>query len=270
MRSESFIVRILLFLITITFFTACTSLIQKGGDFLEGRADKVVSVYQRGNVEIREQESRNGLLYMEISISDWPGLTLRGSLPDSNGRIYITEARFLSTHIHGWNEFNLDVLGSAIFLVTSTGNTVFYIEEDLERVQISSGRILLKGNMLHGLPALVPLRNRRERILALNEWMEVSVFNRTFTDQKEFENHWKRILFPELVRQRNRPREYSSENAQWARADSIRWNLTYTERIFPQHLWEYRNSGAMLRDWEEALPWIFVEYSWDNIISSFR
>jgi hypothetical protein len=40
--------------------------------------------------------------------------------------------------------------------------------------------------------------------------------------------------------------------------------------VFPEALWEYRNSAAMLRDWEEALPWIYMEYSWDYIINSFN
>jgi hypothetical protein len=90
-----------------------------------------------------------------------------------------------------------------------------------------------------------------------------------FSNQKEFENHWKRRLFPELVSAKARPADYSTENAEWGRADSVNWNRTYTEHLFPEELWEYRNSGALLRDWEEALPWIYMEYSWDSIIDSF-
>jgi hypothetical protein len=29
---------------------------------------------------------------------------------------------------------------------------------------------------------------------------------------------------------------------------------------------EIRNSGTMLRDWEEALPWIFIECKWEKIM----
>ena len=249
---------------------SCTSLIQRGGEFLEGKSDRTIAVYQSDRVEVKEIESREGIKSLEIASSRWPGFSLLGSMSDSSGTVHLNEVRFFSSHVQGWNEFNLDILGSAVFLVTNAGETMFYIEGELERVQINSGRILLRGNMLSGTSALVPLRNRRERILALNEWMSDSFYNRVFTDMDEFENFFKPHLFPELVAQKSRPLKYSAENAEWARSDSIRWNLTYSKDLFPEHLWEYRNSGAMLRDWEEALPWIFMEYSWDIIVNSFR
>ncbi|MDR3168006.1 MAG: hypothetical protein LBT93_08680 [Treponema sp.] len=34
--------------------------------------------------------------------------------------------------------------------------------------------------------------------------------------------------------------------------------------------WEFRNSGALLRDWEEALLWIYFEYEREQFIESFQ
>ncbi|MCL2008049.1 MAG: hypothetical protein FWG77_08195 [Treponema sp.] len=246
-------------------FTGCTGLIHRGGEFLEGSRDRQVLVYRGEQVLVREMVSAEGANFIEVSHRDWPALAFRGSMPDSSGRVHFTEINFLSTHVHGWNEFSLDVLGSAVFRVTPGGDLVFYMEGDIERVQISGGRILLRSNLLTGTSALVPLRNRRERILALIEWME----KLEFESQRDFENHFKPILFPELILPRSRPGAYTTENAERAWADSVRWNHTYTENNFPFELWEYRNTGAMLRDWEEALPWIFMEYSFDSIVRSF-
>jgi hypothetical protein len=67
-----------------------------------------------------------------------------------------------------------------------------------------------------------------------------------------------------------KPGGWRQENDRFVRADSINWNRSYTERAFPEELWEYRNSGALLRDWEEAAAWIYVEYAWDSIIASFN
>jgi hypothetical protein len=216
-------------------------------------------------------------------------------MPEPNGSFRLTEARFLSSHTHGWNEFAMDIFGGAVLQNPSSNVAILRITEEAERVDISSGRIRLKSSYITGAAALSPLRNRRERITALVEWMNEQPHDGShddgshddgshdgsqrplagqetpaFADIGEFEGFWKRRLFPELVPWKNRPGEYSIHNAEWQREDSVRWNLTYTERLFPKELWEYRNSGAMLRDWEEALPWIFMEYSWNMIIDSFN
>jgi hypothetical protein len=91
-----------------------------------------------------------------------------------------------------------------------------------------------------------------------------------FKDWKEFENYWKPRLFPELVSKKKRPPEWTGGAVRQVRADSVKWNQEYTEILFPEELWELRNSGAMLRDWEETLAWIYLEYSWDSVFSSLN
>jgi hypothetical protein len=262
--------------------TSCTSLIQKGGEVLEGSAfaEKTTALYSSENkekedkIELKEMQSKGGENFIEITSSQWPGLALRGSVPGTDGSFHLTEARFLSPHVFGWNEFSYELLGGGNFLSAREASGVLYIEEVPERIQISSGKIRLKSRRLTGNTALVPLRNRRERILALTVWMaerQKSIGAETYFDnQEEFEEYWKSLLFPELVSAKNRPEGYSALNAEWNRADGVKWNMAYTESLFPEALWEFRNSGALLRDWEEALPWIFMEYSWDSIIGSFN
>jgi hypothetical protein len=220
-------------------------------------------------------QGKDGESFIEITNSQWPGLALRGSVPGTDGSFHLTGAHILSPHASGWNEFNYELLGSGIFSSGQGATGVLQIEETPERVQISSGRIRLKSRRLTGNTALVPLRNRRERILALTgwmaEWQASTGASAYFDNQKEFEKYWKSLLFPELVSEKKQPQNYSSmKNAGWNRADSVKWNLAYTESLLPEALWEFRNSGALLRDWEEALPWIFMEYSWDTIIGSFN
>jgi subtilase family serine protease len=94
--------------------------------------------------------------------------------------------------------------------------------------------------------------------------------NAEFSSRNDFEDYWKPRLFPELVSNRKRPPEYTANTGGWVRADSVSWNSAYTEFLCPEELWELRNSGALLRDWEEALPWIYMEYSWDYIIKSLN
>jgi hypothetical protein len=264
----------------------CTSLIQKGGEVLEGSAftAKPTALYSSDEkekeaiIELKEMQSKDGESFIEITNSQWPGLALRGSVPGADGGFHLTEARILSPHASGWNEFSYELLGSGIFSSGQGKGGVLYIEEAPERVQISSGKIRLKSRRLTGNAALAPLRNRRERILALTGWMlerqESTGVLINFDNQDEFEEYWKSPLFPELVSARKQPQNYSSiknaGNAEWNKVDGVKWNLAYTKSIFPEALWEFRDSGALLRDWEEALPWIFMEYSWDTIIGSFN
>ena len=262
--------------------TGCTTIVQKGGEIVEGSTftRMELALYRSGEKDrkertgLKELRLNDGKIIMEIHSEKWPGLTLIGGMPSGNGSFELLKARILSSHVNGWNEFSLDILGSAFFGdQRKTGGTL-HMAGGAERVQISSGSIRLKGNRLTDNAALTALRNRRERILALTEWMavqtEVGGGKANFGGQSEFENYWKPLLFPELVSAKKRPTRYSTVDVEWRRMDGVKWNLSYTETLFPGDLWEYRNSGAMLRDWEEALAWIYIEYAWDFILDSFN
>ena len=279
-----------LFLMFVFLLSSCTSLMQKGGELLTGDAfaEKTLAVYRASGasaktaIEVKELKSKDGEEVLEISGGAWPGFALRGSMPEPDGNFGLMEARFLSSHARGWNEFTMDIFGGANF---SPATGILRITGEVERVNISSGKIRLKSSYITGTAAMTPLRNRRERITALVEWMNERLHDNShdgvshddsghetpaFADIGEFGLYWETWLFPELIPVRYRPEEYPVHNAEWKREDSVRWNLTYTKNLFPEGLWEYRNSGAMLRDWEEALPWIFMEYSWNTIIDSFN
>ena len=275
-----FVIRYLLFIICFLFFTSCSGLVHKSGELLEGSAfgEKKTAVYKRAaqgddaEIVFTRLVLKNGEGAVEITNGEWPNLAIRGSLESEDGSIRLSHARFLSSHVQGWNDITLELLGSAVFQASGGIVGTLYINGEVEMVQVSSGKIRLKSDRLSGDAALVPLRNRRERILALIEWMdEEAPENRhSFAGQKDFELFWKPLLFPELVSKRRRPHAYFAKNAEWKRADSVKWNTSYTETLFPEELRELRNSGALLRDWEEALPWIYMEYSWKNIINSLN
>ena len=252
----------------------------------EAFAEKTLAVYRAAGasaktaVEVKELRLKDGEEVLEISGGAWPGFAIRGSMPEPDGSFSLREARILSSHVHGWNEFTMNIFGGAVFANMGQAEGVLRITGEVERVEISSGRIRLKSGYITGAAAVTSLRNRRERITALVEWMnershdvishDDSNETPAFADIGEFELYWETRLFPELVPGKYRPGEYSVHNAEWKREDSVRWNLSYTATVFPEGLWQYRNSGAMLRDWEEALPWIYMEYSWNMIIDSFN
>jgi hypothetical protein len=82
---------------------------------------------------------------------------------------------------------------------------------------------------------------------------------------KDFEKYWETVFFPELVSKKKRSGGWTLEGDVFKKADDIDWNTGYTERVFSEELVPVRNSGTLLRDWEEALPWLYMEYNWDRI-----
>jgi hypothetical protein len=267
--------KIFLVAAVLVFFGGCSTLVQKSGDFLDGAGGKTLETYRSTEKDknlrttVRRVFIDEGDEILEIENAALPGFRLRAALPKENGTIEFTSLEFLSSHRFGWNEFTLELFGEGSF--TAQGGTASLgIEKAPERVQLQKGRISLKESRLASGAALSSLRNRRERILALTEWMGSLEGVPAFAGQKAFEAYWKPRLFPELVSKKKRPPEWSAGDGDFAGADSVRWNRDYTRRVFPEGLWEYRNSAALLRDWEEGAAWIYLEYAWDSIIASLN
>ena len=247
-------------------FLGCVSVTEKAGQFLDGSSEKVIELYRsESDIKISKVRNRNSVSSLLIEIEDFSMIRFRASLPNDEGNIYLTSLEYLSGNVQGWNEFYLDILGTGSF--TANEQILFTITEKIEPVQISSGRIQRIDTRIVGDEALTALRNRYERIAALTAWM-ASVDTKTQEKQtlKKFTNYWKPILFPELVSGNKRPALWHQEGDVFLRAEDIRWNTGYTERLLPQELRAIRDSGTLLRDWEEAISWIYMQYEWDSIM----
>jgi len=262
------------FFIFTAFFllTGCVSLMEKTGRVVDRSAfaEKTISAYhsseENPNIEILIVERKGGEQSVRITIYKFPMMKLYGTVPDRNENIRLNSLEYLGGNTHGWNEFTLEILGEGSLSFVKTA--VFMLKGKIEPAQITSARIQRYDTRITGSEAVTALRNRRERISALAEWMRSPENSETAEADniENFEKHWKPILFPETVSKKKRPANWLQENDLFKKAEDIRWNTSYTERIFPEELIHVRNSGTLLRDWEEALSWIYMEYKWDNII----
>gem|GEM_PF-754972 len=256
------------------FAGSCVSMVEKAGKTLDGSAadEMRVAVYRTeqkkgaaAGMELWEVQNKAGLRSVIIFLNEYPSIKLRGSFPNESGEFYLTSLEYIAGNYHGWNEYRMDLFGAGSLVIT--GNTaVLAVSGKIETVQISSGRIQQYDTRLTGNEALARLRDRQERISALTEWMKQLENAPKGLAQDAFESYWKPVFFPELVSKKKQPTGWKQEGDQWIWADSIRWNKSYTERVFPQLLREIRNTGTILRDWEEALPWIYIDYEWETIL----
>lgn len=266
---------------------ACSSLMQKTGKLLDGSAarEKTVQVFEnreagfagkgvRLSIIRNKKENRD---FLAIELGAFPTLRLRGSVPDPAGRFSLEAVDFLSPNLNGWNEFTRDLTGEGSFRNESSAGFLV-IQGETEFLDISAGRIRRNDSRLTGEEALTALRNRQARVDALNGWMDAYLAGndrgRTFQNQDAFEKYWRRILFPEMLSSRKRPPEWAAAAGQgnegevWQTGEDVRWNRNYTALMFPEELQALRNSGTMLRDWEESLSWIYYQFEWDSIIES--
>jgi hypothetical protein len=264
--------------------TGCTSLAEKAGRVLDGSAgaEKTLESYAdntagNGAATLRRVRYRDGTEGIVITLEAWPTAQFRfiqgeNSAGTQRHPLQPVNCTFLCSGYSGWNEITLELSGTGT--LRTEENAVVTTLESCETLGILEGRIRQGDTRLSGQEARLLLQNRQERIDALTEWMQDyaarnagarSAGDGGFSNQKEFEQYWKPLLFPELVSARKRPAAYNTENVQWSRGEDLRWNTAYTAAIFPELLRPLRDSGALLRDWEEALLWIYFRYQWDEI-----
>jgi hypothetical protein len=260
---------------------ACVSLTEKAGQVLEGRVfeEKIEALYREEadpGVLVRQKRRRDGMEFIEILTGAMPNLRLYGDAPGPEGGFTLRRLGFFVSNPSGWNEFSREIAGSGTFRAAGNG-AVLRLDGKPEALDINAGKIRRQDTRLTGAQALTALRSREERIRSLGEWMRQREPRREFPDQRAFEAWWKPILFPELVRAKKRPPEWAAlkpweppaeGRSPQAAGEGVRWSIRYTESVFPEELWPVRNSGTLLRDWEEAAGWIYFQFEWDRIMES--
>jgi hypothetical protein len=257
----------------------CVSLTEAGGRVLDGSAfaEKTLAVYReepKRGTRVDRLRDKAGQESIAIGLDSMPNLRISGSIPNGEGNFFVNSLDFLSPNLSGWNEFTLELSGSGSFVEGYFGGVqtaVLQLRMPLETLDISEGKIRRGAARLNGAQALTALRNRRERIVVLARWMQEQEGLPGFSGPADFEAYWKPLLFPELFKPKNRGAAWAAAQTSagaWVLGEDIRWSVAYTEAMFPEDLWPVRNSGTLLRDWEEAAAWIRLEFEWDAIVTA--
>jgi hypothetical protein len=198
-------------------------------------------------------------------------------VPDEAGDFLITSIHFTFSGVDGWLEIDMDAAGNGKLIDNDAAGTIFLIDGAIEMGEITNGGIKRRSRTLSGSRALTELRNRGERITAVIDWMKEQAVEKEFVSQEDFEAYWQPVILPETVKKKLRPPLFNESKTTGAKEKSFYvysedtwWNTAYTRGIFPEHLWMLRDSGGLLRDWEEASAWFYIDYDWENIIESLN
>jgi hypothetical protein len=221
---------------------------------------------ESGSLEVRRMRNKDGGESLAVFPGTLPGLRINATMPDAEGRFYFVSLDFFCSNVMGWNEFTLELSGGGSFR-EKDGGAGFAAGVPVEMANISAGSLRRRETRLVGDQALTALRNRQERITALCAWMRAREDVPPFRNAAEFEAWWEPVLLPEIVSSPLRPASWTEENAEWADAEDIAWNISYTRAVFSEDLWKVRDSGTLLRDWEEALDWIYFIYEWEDLFN---
>ncbi|MDR0551821.1 MAG: hypothetical protein LBG72_07365 [Spirochaetaceae bacterium] len=262
---------------------SCVSITEGAGRILDGsafaekKAGAAASVSQYTSVT--PIIKKNGEKALVIQNKRLPAIKLYGGMPGDGGRFSITGARLLSASYGGWNEVFYDVYAEGVYTPLEDAKSAsIKLGTYIETVNIRAGAVRRGATRLEGERALVELRRREERIDALVAWMKkeggeftLKAEEGNLRTREKFDAYWKPVLLPEISPAKNRPDMYKNlinENKggikyEWG--EDVFWNADYTSLIFPEYMRRFRDSGALWRDWDEALDWIYLKYIWDEL-----
>jgi hypothetical protein len=232
-------------------------------------------VVDRGlTVELVSTETGTGSI--RIYGDSIEGATFTGSVqPTEGGRILsITEMHWFSNWANGWTEATLSATGELLLSPNGKEWTISVVQPPrLDDPVAASTRYF--DNYLTGERALEEFTHRWDRILAVvallkqklqEQWFEYTVAPWQPGRRPEtasFEEATRKFLFPEVYGYSEPPRQ----DSQSVRSESIKWNVDYSTASFPENLRPIRNSGTMLRDFEECLGLWRLAYCLDELWS---
>jgi hypothetical protein len=156
----------------------------------------------------------------------------------------------------GWTEGSFAMEGRLELRPEGSSWTIAVLEAPIVE-NATSASIRLDGEYWEGEKALSLLAHRWERIQAASAVLK----ERLSEPWAEKGRAAKRFLFPELIRGTSA----LPAGGAIVRAESIGWNTDYTRANFPESLWAVRDSGTMLRDFEEGGGLWRLACGWDDL-----
>lgn len=192
-----------------------------------------------------------------------------GSLKDDI--FTVNEMYWFDNWTNGWTEAKFAVNGK--LKISKRKSYHYEVVSPLEIEFPIMAKIRIKDTVLLGDDAIKALQNRYERIISAIDLLkdENAEFKmeKGFIDYPEFEKTIGKILFPEVYGFQKKFQIYATQKkmgkdkGNFVMADGIFWNHDYTQQVFPEFMWDVRNSGTLYKDWEENTDLFYCLYNWE-------
>lgn len=245
------------------FFTICTGLaallLASCATFPIQSTYESVSVGREAVLRIDIGRELHGFRAVRISGGSIPGAVLTGEAaarsPD-DWEVTLIGLDWFNNWKNGWTDAsfvidgNFDLLRSGSLWSIRTTNA-------LEIVAPSSATIHYYEDYINGKEALEQFNRRWNRIEAYATFLHSRFDDAWYGDRRRVRS----FLFPELYGYERPPAPHHAS----VTAKSIAWNTDYTAQEFPENLRLLRDSGTMLRDFEESPGLWDLAFHWSEL-----
>lgn len=224
-----------------------------------------------------------GLYKLSINSPLIPGMTINGQVSREEGQFiyYVTDVRLFSNWNNGWTEGFYEASGK--YLIKKEALGYKFVELDsFELWDIIRGEIRYHDTYYRKDDGMWKVKNRVDRLKEVSRVLHKDFnlepiygsIDRENSLGGKFSEAVYPILFPELnkfealERENKLPKEYYLYNSEttFIQGSGINWRDDYTKSVFPEQLWELRNTGTMFRDVQEAPNIFFSLYNLEGFI----
>ena len=212
-----------------------------------------------------------------------PAVIIGDVIEDQTGDInfIINSVKYLSNWSNGWTEGLSAASGNFVFSKKDTELRV-QIKEEFEIWDVIKGEVRYDTEYYRGEDGLKKVKNRMLRIISVVDFLKKQDFiefpeffgharlNSTYS--RSFKKITQPFLFPETIdidklkRKNQLPVNYDIPiglKGDLIFKEGFFWRKSYTEKFFPEYLWQLRNSASIWRDYEEAIHLFYMLYNMD-------
>jgi hypothetical protein len=192
------------------------------------------------------------------------GAVLRGQARREGGlwKLKIDRMDWFNNWNEGWTEASFEAEGE-LSLVPGGDSWAIVVDRAPAIGKPGSASIRLYGDYFVGDKALGLFSRRWDRIKTEAELLKQR-FPDEWRDTDKFRRGVRAFLFPELYGYAKAGAPPPGPDHGVSVGESIHWDTDYSASAFPETLREIRNSGTMLRDFEESLGLWRLWFRWDG------
>ena len=269
-NKNSFLIILLLF-----FITSCSTLLKKSES----------GVKKDYSYSILSLKKNKELYWFELSSNLINPAVLKGDYTEKeNGDIecLVKSLYFFTNWSNGWTECELEAFGQLLFKKDENNKFKCVVIEEIELLDIKTGSIKFFDDYYFEDKAKRNIRNKLDRINSINNFLKekenIPYFkslkkgDKSDKNEKSYISLTYSLFFPELTL--NSPYSKNSEyrvrsiEEDTTLEETILWNKLYTKAIFPENLQPIRDSGSLLRDYEESVELFFMDYNINYYINN--
>jgi hypothetical protein len=180
----------------------------------------------------------------------------------------------------GWTESTISLQGMLELTRRSKESWQIRVIEMPQTGTVLQAEIRYRRDKIYGDRARDMMSRRLDRAIVLSGFLQTELAPEDYSfhhkkrgiDSKAYHQDLQSLLFPELYGFSDafpEPEASSSDKEGYIRNEEVLWDTLYTKKYFPEELHEVRDSGTLLRDYDEASELIIICCLWQDLWESW-